>query len=576
MKKYVLSLLIGVCRFCYCMVDNPSAMQNSNENFDAPIVQTNNVDKSTKKNDGQREFASSVKTKCDEEGDGPSLLVHNDPRKYQPDHVEKVQTPVTDDAEKNLQERKHNSDVPSAKTNGTSVPPSQSTKIPHKENKPTPADDSKEGPKCSTNSANMVLLPVTTVPKETSTTQTHDLNNPSAKTNRTASSLLPSREIGHDSEDVVNSEDSKESVERENNKQQVTMNFVLFFLMLISLFGIGAFIWFFNKKGFGAELEAISRMENLLSEGIGKTNERVVELTKWSEGTKQDMLGQIVAITQIINQNAETSKMELGKLREILNSLLRLFPPHLPPQPSIPSQNNGQDRKYEDANATLNADLRREKEKTSKLERSLSEAEKKGWDLSQENKKIRLDIAKLEEQMKNIQGERSELECKYNQMQQRCRDLESVVAHKDSIYGLGDKPELNPYLEKLQVWNNSAPRDVAIIKSALVLGAMPIDKVDNDTFMGALKDISMSITSIMLGMRKSETEIRAELQGWASCLQRAFSSPNRQFSLVVPEVGGAVDVTCMRIHGNAANRVNGVRSWAVYGPFAVKYMAEIV
>ena len=329
-----------------------------------------------------------------------------------------------------------------------------------------------------------------------------------------------------------------------NDDKSSMLNWVLFLLMMVTMLGIGVFLWLFAKKSLAVEVENIETAKSQLLGEFERTNNLIDDLKKGEESNKQDMLRQVVSINQIVTQNAETSKKGLENLRDtLLNSHLVGVQSAITPKMS---QSDGSVREYKDQITALNTKL-------DGVERQLKDTEQKVLNLTRKNS----DLIQQNEEL-------------------RCRELESAVTRRDSIYGLEEKPEFQPFLNELQAWNNDAPREVAIIKSALVLGVMPPDKVDNDTFMGALKDISMSITSIMLSMKKSETEIRTELQKWATYLQRVFNNQQRQFSLVVPEVGSAVDVTWMRVGGNVANRVNGVRTWAVYGPFAVKYMAEIV
>ena len=93
--------------------------------------------------------------------------------------------------------------------------------------------------------------------------------------------------------------------------------------------------------------------------------------------------------------------------------------------------------------------------------------------------------------------------------------------------------------------------------------------------MGALKDLAMSLSSLLLAEGVDEKDVEKELRTWAVYVQK-FSTPNRQFTLQVPSIGAPIDTSSMKVISGNPSVVGGIRSWAVYGAFSIQYMAEVV
>ena len=215
--------------------------------------------------------------------------------------------------------------------------------------------------------------------------------------------------------------------------------------------------------------------------------------------------------------------------------------------------------------------LEDEKRRLEDEKKAREEAEAKAGD---ESLRYREELEKMARSLQEANAARDEVARKYADAMERCRKYETEMADIQGIYGVKDDPDFLPLMEKLKRWSQNCMEDVALVKSALVIVCQG-EKVSVETFMGALKDISVSLSSLLLAEGMGETDIEKELRTWAVHVQK-LSTANRQFTLQVPSVGAAIDTSTMKVVSGNPSVVGGVRSWAVYGAFSIQYMAEVI
>ncbi len=369
-----------------------------------------------------------------------------------------------------------------------------------------------------------------------------------------------------------------ENCDNDNGKTEIkeeefSVSYALIFLCMLfvsSLLGVG--LWLCIRKLFVEVEESLKNVEKYISCSITDSlNKKIETLSENNSKYIDDLLSSISRLSQQVNQNSISSTSQHNAVLQRLATLEKRTFTISPRVVQESSTDNKSARSDEESVA-----LRNEVES---LKCRLKESDGRIKQLTEEIQNAvtyKKDAEALNLKLNNVQNEKEEIERKYAHEQKHCRDLESKVSEIDLIYGLNNKDGFVKYLNKLNDWRKNFPSDVILIKSALILLGMPKNKVDDDTFMGALKDISTAIVSVMLAQNRSEVEVKNELQNWADFVQQNFSGADRQFTLQVPAIGANVDATFMQPRQNAAVNVRGVRSWAVYGPYAIKYLAEVV
>lgn len=194
------------------------------------------------------------------------------------------------------------------------------------------------------------------------------------------------------------------------------------------------------------------------------------------------------------------------------------------------------------------------------------------------------EIQRLQKRVRELEDERADTESTISELRDELsqkqtllhekEQSEKVLSAKAANRGLEGLEGLEDFQRKLESWRAKAPNEVEIAMAELLLIAN-CDKMEPEALMGMLKDVSVSVSTILSKNGFGAEEARGELQELASAIQQ-FSSPARQFSLEVPSIGSQIDTETMKVVEGNPTTVGAVRAWAVYGAFGIQYAAEVM
>ena len=306
---------------------------------------------------------------------------------------------------------------------------------------------------------------------------------------------------------------------------------------------------------------AALRIENRVADSEGKGEKRGQEVLSRVDEVKS-------TIVRVAKHGTQAPQSTVNPAAEFFKGASRNL---VASSNNASSEEVGLVAELERQNRELTAAMQRLEDEKSTLEADRKKCE---GDAAAEKTRYRTELERIARDLQAVNAAKDEMERKYEEAMAKCRKYEAEMTNLCGVYGFKDDPAFLPLMEKLTRWSRENLDDVALVKSALVIVRRG-EKASMETFMGALKDLAMSLSSLLLAEGVDEKDVEKELRTWAVYVQK-FSTPNRQFTLQVPSIGAPIDTSSMKVISGNPSVVGGIRSWAVYGAFSIQYMAEVV